>query len=57
MQDSAEAWFGRRTSNWRDWPLPRLMSWKHSQATRISVVIPARNEERPLARSVRAAAR
>ncbi|MDX6340558.1 MAG: hypothetical protein QOH87_696 [Trebonia sp.] len=57
MQDSAEAWFGRRTSNWRDWPLPQLMSWKHSQATRISVVIPARNEERPLARSVRAAAR
>src|ERR1700733_8618263 len=46
MQDSAEAWFSRRTSDWRDWPLPQLTSWKHSQATRISVVIPARNEER-----------
>src|ERR1700744_1221545 len=42
----AEAWFSRRTSNWRDWPLPQLMSRKHGQATRISVVIPARNEER-----------
>jgi glucosyl-3-phosphoglycerate synthase len=46
MQNSAEAWFSQRTSNWRDWPLPQLMSWKQGQATRISVVIPARNEER-----------
>jgi glucosyl-3-phosphoglycerate synthase len=42
----AEAWFSRRTSDWRDWPLPQLMSRKHRQGTRISVVIPARNEER-----------
>jgi glucosyl-3-phosphoglycerate synthase len=46
MHDYAEAWFSQRTSHWRDWPLSQLMSWKQSQATRISVVIPARNEER-----------
>jgi glucosyl-3-phosphoglycerate synthase len=45
MHDDAEAWFRQRTSHWRDWPLRQLMNWKHSQATRISVVIPARNEE------------
>ena len=45
MHDDAEAWLRQRTSHWRDWPLRQLMNWKHSQATRISVVIPTRNEE------------
>jgi len=45
MEDRAEAWFRRRTSHWQDWPLDQLMSWKRSQDIRISVVIPARDEE------------
>ena len=45
MEDGAEAWFRRQTSHWRDWPLERLMRWKRSSDTHISVVIPARNEQ------------
>jgi len=41
----ARAWFSRRTSHWRDWPAPALLSAKRSRGTRISVVIPARDEE------------
>ena len=45
MDDRAEAWLRRRTSHWRDWPAERLLTWKEAQGTRISVVIPARDEE------------
>jgi glucosyl-3-phosphoglycerate synthase len=45
VENCAEAWFRRRTSNWRDWPLEQLLRWKHSQGIRTSVVIPARNEQ------------
>jgi glucosyl-3-phosphoglycerate synthase len=45
MQDEAEAWFRRRTFHWRDWPLAQLMRWKQAQGIRVSVVIPARDEE------------
>jgi glucosyl-3-phosphoglycerate synthase len=45
VQDRAEAWLRRRTSHWRDWPVETLLSWKRDQETRISVVIPARDEE------------
>jgi glucosyl-3-phosphoglycerate synthase len=45
VQDRAEAWLRRRTSHWRDWPVETLLSWKQHQETRISVVIPARDEE------------
>lgn len=45
MEDHAEAWFRRRASHWRDWPPEQLLRWKHSQGIRISVVIPARDEE------------
>jgi len=45
MEDQAESWFRRRTSHWRDWPLERLLRWKASQGVRVSVVIPARDEE------------
>jgi hypothetical protein len=41
----AEAWLRRRTSHWRDWPADRLLEWKQDQGVRISVVIPARDEE------------
>ncbi len=46
MQDHARAWLRRQTSHWRDWPPERLLAAKRAAGTRISVVIPARNEER-----------
>jgi glucosyl-3-phosphoglycerate synthase len=49
MDHRAEAWYRRRTSDWRDWPLPELLENKQRSGTRISVVIPARNEERTVA--------
>jgi glucosyl-3-phosphoglycerate synthase len=45
MEDQAQAWFRRRTSHWEDWPREQLMRWKDSQGARVSVVIPARDEE------------
>jgi len=45
FDDRDEAWLRRRMSNWRDWPAERLLDWKEASATRISVVIPARDEE------------
>ncbi|MGH3273108.1 MAG: glucosyl-3-phosphoglycerate synthase [Streptosporangiaceae bacterium] len=47
--DLEQAWYHRRTSHWHDWPLARLLELKERQGTRISVVIPARNEERTVA--------
>ena len=49
MDHHAEAWYRRRTSHWRDWPLAALIDAKKRYGTRISVVIPARNEERTVA--------
>ena len=49
MDHRAEAWYRRRTSHWRDWPLGQLLENKQRDGTRISVVIPARNEERTVA--------
>jgi len=49
MDHRAEAWYRRRTSDWRDWPLAELLANKQRSGTRISVVIPARNEERTVA--------
>ena len=49
MDQRAEAWYRRRTSHWRDWPLGQLLENKQREGTRISVVIPARNEERTVA--------
>jgi len=45
MEDQAETLFRRRTWHWRGWPREQLMRWKESQAARVSVVIPARDEE------------
>jgi glucosyl-3-phosphoglycerate synthase len=49
MDPRAEAWHRRRTSRWTDWPLDRLLELKRLSGIRISVVIPARNEERTVA--------
>ena len=49
MDHRAEAWYRRRTSHWRDWPLGQLLEDKQRRGARISVVIPARNEERTVA--------
>lgn len=52
MQDQARTWLQRRTTHWRDWPPGRLLAAKRAAGTRISVVIPARNEERTVGRVV-----
>jgi glucosyl-3-phosphoglycerate synthase len=47
--EAAADWFRRRTSRWRDWPVADLIARKKQQDLRVSVVIPARNEERTVA--------
>ena len=49
MHSRAEAWYGRRTSHWRDWPAEVLLAGKRRAGVRISVVVPARDEERTVA--------
>jgi len=49
VHSRAQAWYGRRTWHWRDWPAEVLLEGKRRAGTRISVVIPARNEERTIA--------
>ncbi len=56
MEDR-DAWFGRRTSHWRDWPADRLLAAKDRRGVTISVIIPARNEARTVAGVVGAIAR
>ncbi len=55
--DGTGAWFGRRTSRWQDWPAGRLLAAKQRLGVTISVVIPARNEQRTVAGVVTAIAR
>jgi glucosyl-3-phosphoglycerate synthase len=57
MDDRTRAWFRRRTSHWQDWPDDWLLAAKERQGATISVVIPARNEERTVAAVVSAIAR
>jgi glucosyl-3-phosphoglycerate synthase len=45
MEDGT-AWFGRRTSRWQDWPPDQLLAAKEKRGVSVSVVIPARNEQR-----------
>jgi glucosyl-3-phosphoglycerate synthase len=40
----AAEWYERHRSTWRDWPLPRLLESKSRLDSRISLVIPARDE-------------
>jgi glucosyl-3-phosphoglycerate synthase len=46
VHSRAQAWYGRRTWHWRDWPAEALLESKRRADARISVVIPARDEER-----------
>jgi glucosyl-3-phosphoglycerate synthase len=48
---------GERTSHWRDWPVRRLADRKKDLGVTVSVVIPARNEERTVGHVVAGAAR
>ena len=51
------AWLRRRTSRWQDWPERQSRERKHDLGVTVSVVIPARNEERTVAGVVSAIAR
>jgi glucosyl-3-phosphoglycerate synthase len=44
-----DSWFRRRTSHWQDWPAAELLAAKQRRGLSVSVVIPARNEERTVA--------
>ena len=48
MHSRAHAWYARRTSHWRDWPAEALLDGKRRAGARISVVTPARDEERTI---------
>lgn len=50
-------WFDRRTTRWQDWPVQWLLARKKRLGLAVSVVIPARNEERTVAQVVAALAR
>jgi glucosyl-3-phosphoglycerate synthase len=50
VNPSAHAWFARRSSHARDWPLQRLLTAKG--ATTVSVVLPALNEAATVGRIV-----
>ena len=53
----AAAWLRRRTSRWQDWPERPLSERKQDLGVTVSVVIPARNEERTVAGVVSAIVR
>jgi glucosyl-3-phosphoglycerate synthase len=57
MDDRTKAWFSRRTSRWQDWPPDQLLAAKQQHGVTISVVIPARNEQRTVASVVGSIAR
>jgi glucosyl-3-phosphoglycerate synthase len=52
VDPSAQAWFDRRTSRAADWPVEKLLAAKGS--SRVSVVLPALDEEATVGRIVRA---
>jgi glucosyl-3-phosphoglycerate synthase len=49
VHSRAPAWYSRRTWHWRDWPVEVPLERKRRAEARISVVIPARDEERTVA--------
>jgi glucosyl-3-phosphoglycerate synthase len=53
----SSAWLRRRTSRWQDWPERRLSERKQDLGATVSVVIPAKNEERTVAGVVSAIVR
>jgi glucosyl-3-phosphoglycerate synthase len=56
MEDP-DAWFARRTSRWQDWPPDDLLAAKKRLGVTVSVIIPARNEQRTVAGVVTAIGR
>jgi glucosyl-3-phosphoglycerate synthase len=56
-EDVIAAGWRRRTSRWQDWPAARLAELKARQGLAVSVVIPARNEDRTVAAVVDGIAR
>jgi hypothetical protein len=46
MDDRNDDWFRRRTSRWQDWLAEWLLAVKQQLGVTVSVVIPARNEQR-----------
>ena len=54
--DARAAWFYRRSTRWQDWPVQSLLARKEQLGVAVSVVIPARNEERTVAEVVAALA-
>lgn len=57
MDDRTRAWYSKRTSRWQDWPADRLVAAKQRLGVTISVVIPARNEQRTVGGVVAAISR
>ncbi|MGO8955853.1 MAG: glucosyl-3-phosphoglycerate synthase [Streptosporangiaceae bacterium] len=57
MEDRTEAWLRRRASRWQDWPPGRLLAAKQRLGVTVSVVIPAKNEQRTVAGVVSAISR
>lgn len=57
MDERARAWFRHGTSHWRDWPPERLLELKRLSGAKVSVVIPARDEERTVGGVVSAISR
>ena len=55
--DVFSAWLGRRTSRWQDWPTALLAELKADLGVSVSVVIPARDEERTVGQVTQAIAR
>ena len=53
VHDRSGAWFAQRTWHWRDWPTELLAKRKRRIGARVSVVIPARDEERTVGKVVR----
>ena len=49
VDEGAARWFAAHTSRWTDWPVERLVTDKERAGLRVSVVIPARNEEATVA--------
>jgi glucosyl-3-phosphoglycerate synthase len=44
MVHPTDDWFSRRTHRWQDWSFSGLLEAKRSTGTRVSLVVPARNE-------------
>jgi glucosyl-3-phosphoglycerate synthase len=58
LGDCSRGWFARQSWHWRDWSAELLAERKRQTGARVSVVIPARDEERTVGKvvgSVRAA--